>query len=107
MRLTASGYTTPERQAAANAANEKTQRNNELLAVIAQSFLGHGYYLHPYRKKDAASVRSSRPVWQKGLAHRVGNDMTASLVTDTIRDALQKEKVTKTKGLNNTHTSIL
>lgn len=27
------------------------------------------------------------------LAYRIGNDMTASLVTDTIRDALQKEKV--------------
>lgn len=28
------------------------------------------------------------------LAWRLGNDMTASLVTDTIRDALQQEKVT-------------
>ena len=28
------------------------------------------------------------------LAYRIGDDMTASLVTDTIRDALQKEKVT-------------
>ncbi|MCI1954910.1 MAG: DDE-type integrase/transposase/recombinase [Oscillospiraceae bacterium] len=27
------------------------------------------------------------------LSYRIGNDMTASLVTDTIRDALQKEKV--------------
>ena len=27
------------------------------------------------------------------LAYRIGNDMTASLVTDAIRDALQKEKV--------------
>ncbi|WP_457945653.1 transposase [Caproiciproducens sp. LBM24188] len=27
------------------------------------------------------------------LAYCIGNDMTASLVTDTIRDALQKEKV--------------
>lgn len=26
------------------------------------------------------------------LAYRIGNDMTASLVTDTIRDAIQKEK---------------
>lgn len=28
------------------------------------------------------------------ISYRIGNDMTASLVTDTIRDALQKEKVT-------------
>ena len=28
------------------------------------------------------------------LAYRIGDDMTASLVTDTVRDALQKEKVT-------------
>ena len=28
------------------------------------------------------------------LAYRIGDDMTASLVTDTARDALQKEKVT-------------
>lgn len=28
------------------------------------------------------------------LAYRIGTDMTASLVTDTVRDALQKEKVT-------------
>ena len=28
------------------------------------------------------------------LAYRIGNDMSASLVTDTIRDAKQKEKVT-------------
>ena len=28
------------------------------------------------------------------LAYRIGDDMTASLVTDTIRAALQKEKVT-------------
>lgn len=27
------------------------------------------------------------------LAYRIGNDMTSSLVTDTIRDAIQKEKV--------------
>jgi len=27
------------------------------------------------------------------LAYRIGSDMTTSLVTNTIRDALQKEKV--------------
>lgn len=34
------------------------------------------------------------------LAWRMGNDMTASLVTDTIRDALQKEKVTNGLALH-------
>ena len=28
------------------------------------------------------------------MAYRIGNDMTSSLVTDTIRDAMEKEKVT-------------
>ena len=34
------------------------------------------------------------------LAYRIGTDMTASLVTDTVRDALQKEKVTNGLALH-------
>ena len=37
------------------------------------------------------------------LTYRIGNDMTASLVTDTIRDALQKQKVTDGLALHSGH----
>ena len=37
------------------------------------------------------------------LTYRIGNDMTASLVTDTIRDALQKQKVADGLALHSGH----
>ena len=47
------------------------------------------------------------------LAYHIGSDMTATLVTDTIREAKQKEMVlmdypsTVTRGLNTPHKHIL
>ncbi len=40
------------------------------------------------------------------LSYRIGNDMTASLVIDTIRDAIQKEKVTDGLALHSDQGSL-
>ena len=64
-----------------------------LLISLCQIILGDQYYLYSYGEGYGVPVCSDDLCGKMVLSYRIGNDMASSLVTDTIREACQKEKV--------------